>query len=50
MDKPKRVNNKLREEAGKLGASAIILGVVDDSSAGDNFVSAMFGGDADRKA
>ena len=41
--------DKLREEAGKLGANAIILGEMEDPSAGKQFVSALFGTSSDRK-
>jgi hypothetical protein len=41
--------DKLREEAGRLGANAIVLGAIEDPSAGKQFVAALFGTSADRK-
>jgi hypothetical protein len=41
--------DKLREEAGKLGANAIVLKGIKDPGAGTKFVSALFGTSSNRK-
>lgn len=40
--------DKLREEAGKLGANAVHLQTMDDAGTGERVVSALFGTTADR--
>ena len=42
--------DKLREEAGKLGANAIILGELEEPGAGRRAVSAVFGTPKDRES
>ena len=41
--------DKLREEAGKLGANAIILNELRDPGTGERVVAAIFGGEAERR-
>jgi hypothetical protein len=41
--------DKIREEAGKLGANAVVLQKMEDPSTGRKVVSALFGTGADRK-
>jgi len=41
--------DKLRAEAGKLGANAIILNQLKDPGTGERVVAALFGGAANRK-
>ena len=41
--------DKLREEAGKLGANAIVLGELEEPGTGALIVSAFFGTDANRE-
>jgi hypothetical protein len=40
--------DKLRSEAGKLGANAIYLRTVEDPGTGERVASAIFGTEADR--
>lgn len=40
--------NKLRQEAGKLGANAVQLLSMEDPSGGERFAAALFGTQADR--
>lgn len=41
--------DKLREEAGKLGANAIILDELRDPGTGERVIAAIFGGEAERR-
>lgn len=40
--------DKLREEAGKLGANAIMMGEIEDPGSGERIASALFGTASDR--
>ncbi|MBT8488345.1 MAG: hypothetical protein KJO65_05875 [Gemmatimonadetes bacterium] len=40
--------NKLREEAGKLGANAVQIQTMEDPGAGERFAGALFGTEVDR--
>ena len=42
--------DKLRSEAGKLGANALHLQAMEDAGTGERVVSALFGTEADRDA
>lgn len=42
------VYNKLREEAGKLGANAVHVQTMEDPGTGERFASALFGTSSDR--
>lgn len=42
--------NKLRDEAGKLGANAVHMQTMEDPGGGERFAAALFGGQADRDA
>ena len=41
--------DRLREEAGKLGANAVILDQLQDPGSGERVVAALFGGSAQRR-
>ena len=41
--------NKLRDEAGKLGANAVHMQSMEDPGGGERFASALFGTQADRE-
>ena len=45
-----QVFNKLREEAGKLGANTVFVQNMEDAGTGERVVSAIFGTEADRDA
>ena len=45
-----QVFDKLREEAGKLGANAVFVQNMEDAGTGERVVSAIFGTEADRDA
>lgn len=42
--------NKLREEAGKLGANAVQIQPIEDPGAGERIASGLFGTESDRDA
>ena len=44
---PSQMIDKLREEAGKLGANAIVLLGIEEPTAGERFVNALVGGSTD---
>lgn len=44
---PSQMIDKLREEAGKLGANAIVLVGIEEPTAGERLVNAMLGGSTD---